>query len=356
MNAGRMKICQFLSKYMNTGYDDELKNQPSLSETGNQTNLRKTGNQSKLDQLNEFLGNMLGDQSLLTDEAQNVGARKSPRKNESTTFYAGQSQKSPKQSGITNITTSKSVGNAELSGVGKTIDSRKSPRRGTKRKLDENKETGEDTSENEKTGNISEQEEVTNVFEFSKNLKKKLKTDKDKNNNDNSVKQNTDSVKQNNDSIKQDAIIVNQEFTTVQGKVGADSKESSVVRLPQRQASGMETRFTGKPIKTEQIYSPSERQSRSVTKCRRQSVTRSRSCSIGSKAVKRTMEKDSEHPPNLSPHLPGQRDGVNIKMDDNPPILSCVDILKKAKHLAENEREAKAKQVSASRSYPLKPT
>ena len=351
MNAGHMKICQFLSKYMNTGYDDE---------TGNQSNLRKTENQSKLDQLNEFLGNMLGDQSLLTDEAQNVGARKSPRKNESTTFHVGQSQKSPKQSGITNITTSKSVGNAELSGVGKTIDSRKSPRRGTKRKLDENKETGEDTSENEKTGNISEQEEVTNVFEFSKNLKKKLKTDKDKNNNDNSVKQNTDSVKQNNDSIKQDAIIVNQEFTTVQDNVRADSKESSgVVRLLQRQASGMETRFTGKPIKTEQIYSPSERQSRSVTKSRRQSVTRSRSCSIGSKAVKRTMEKDSEHPPNLSPHLPGERDGVNIKMDDNPPVLSSsssVNILKKAKHLAENEREAKAKQVSASRSYPLKPT
>ena len=432
ISSGHMKTCQFLSKHLNTGFDDEIENQSNEVENQsylieNQSNLEI--NQSNLQELDEHFNNMEDNQSLVTDK-QVDGTRKSPRKSEITIIHVKKSPKSPKESGlssprtrklavnaelsrlsartrklsgntelspssartrkysgntelslssartiklsenaelspgkakstsvhaarspkesgITSPSRKKSKKDAEISSVGKSIDTIKSPRKGIKRKFEDYKEEG--MSENEETGKDSDDEGFTNVFEFSKNLNKmfqikyfnkKFKTDRDTNNNDDKVKR---SPVDNKSVIK---VFSDEASTEIIMPVTCSRQSYSLenMELPFMNEKSIENVEKIRRLTRRNPYSSNLRQSWSVYKSKRQSITRRRS--VGSLSMKQKV--DSECCPRLSPHVSDQITKLKEGMEECPPMLSSeasLNILEEAKSLAEKEQNLKATQV-----------
>ena len=437
ISSGHMKTCQFLSKHLNTGFDDEIENQSN--EVENQSNLEII--QSHLQELDEHFINMEDNQSLVTDK-QVDGTRKSPRKSEitityiknspkspkerglsspktrklavnaklsrlsvrnrklsgntelspssartrklsgntelspssarqrkisgnaelfpgkadSTSVQAERSPKSPKESGITSPSRRKSTKDAEISNVDKNSDTIKSPRKGIKRKFEDYKAGEEGMSENEKAGDDSDDEGFTNVFEFSKNLNKmfqikyfnkKFKTDRDTNNNNDKVKQNTTDKKRSPVDNKSERKVVSEESSTeIVMPVTCCRQSYSLEKMEMLSMNekSIENVEKIRRLTRRNPYSSNLRQSWSVYKSKRQSVTRRHS--VGSISMKQKV--DSESCPRLSPHVSDQITKLKEGMEECPPMLSSeasLNILEEAKSLAEKEQKLKATEV-----------
>ena len=336
INSGLMKTSQFLSKHLNTEFDGEVKNQSSperLKELPDNMDQKAAEIIPSFGKMNNSVIVMEVNISQSIDTGgQYNGTKKSPRKADITNVRAA---KLPRKYEQGEVCTGESPRKAELTGVCKS--SRKSPRKGTKRKFEEeendeeNKVSEPDSEETEKDSDIND---ITDIFEFSKNLRKRLKSDKDNNNNDDSVtriKTETDQKSSCVDSVSMTRQ-VSEESCKEMGRPGA-----------RRQSFGNQEKRGRNVGKSN---TPNVIQSRSVHRSENQTITRSRS--VGHRTVKRKAMVDLEQCPKLSPHLLEERTQPKESVEECPPKLSpkpSLNILEEARFLAEKQEKSKASKV-----------